>query len=722
MPLQKLQFRPGLNREGTDYANEGGWYDADKVRFRSGFPEKIGGWTRMATAQFLGYARSLWNWIALNGSNYLGVGTEVKYYIEYGGTYNDITPITRNSTGLSNPLTIVSGSNQMTIVDAGYHPNVGDYLTISGASTIGSSNVTANVINTEFSVTSLVNATAYKVTISVTANASGTGGGTVAIAYQQPVGLNTYTLGTGWGAGPWPDYGATTVLTNPFTTNGTTTVTVAHAAHGLSNGAAVIFSGASATGGIPADLLNTLFYPTVVNAAAYTITTQVSANASVTGGGTVTAYAQTGTRGWGTGFSSGVGQQLRLWSNDNYGQDLVIAPRGGSVFYWVAATGLATRAQYLSTLSTAAGFNGAYVPTSTYQVVASAIQRFVICMGANSYDPNTTATTFDPMLVRWSDQENPYEWVPDVTNQAGEFRLSNGSFIMQARATRQEILVWTDSALYSMQYLGPPYIWGFQILMDNISVMSPNSMITINNVTYWMGVDKFYTYSGRVETLPCSLWQYIFNDINKDQSFQIFCGGNEGYSEVWWFYCSTNSNTVDKYVIYNYLDRVWYYGTMARTAWLDSGIRPYPMAADYNSRILYQESAVDDVSGITPVPFTAYVQSSDFDIGDGHNFGFVWRILPDVNFNGSNVDNPQVTMTVKPRRNSGTPYGTADNPTVVSADNYGTVGVYNVQEFTGQVYTRLRGRQLAFRIESTTLGVAWQLGSPRIDIRNDGRR
>ena len=723
MPLQKLQFRPGLNREGTDYANEGGWYDGNKIRFRSGFPEKIGGWTRMATNQFLGYARSLWNWIALNGSNYLGVGTEIKYYIEYGGTYNDITPIVRNSTGLTNPLTIVSGSNQMTVVDAGYLPNVGDYLTISGASTIGSSNVTATVINKEYSVTSLVNATAYKVTLSVTANASATGGGTVAIAYQQPTGLNTYTIGTGWGAGPWPDYGVTTVLTNPFTTNGTTTVTVAHAAHGLSNGASVIFSGAAATGGIPAGLLNTLFYPTVVNAAAYTITTQVSANASVTGGGTVTAYAESGSHGWGDSYTAaGVGQQLRLWSNDNYGQDLVIAPRGGSVFYWLAASGTGSRAQYLSTLSTAAGFNGAYVPSATYQVLASAIQRFVICMGANSYDPMTTATAFDPMLVRWSDQENPYQWVPDVTNQAGEFRLSSGSYIMQARTTRQEILVWTDSAIYSMQYLGPPFVWGFQILMDNISVMSPNSMITINNVTYWMGADKFYMYSGRVETLPCSLWQYIFNDINKDQAFQVFCGSNEGYSEVWWFYCSTNSNTVDKYVIYNYLDRVWYYGTLARTAWLDSGIRPYPMAADYNSRILYQESAVDDVSGVTPVPFTAYVQSSDFDIGDGHNFGFVWRILPDVNFNGSNINNPEVTMTVKPRRNSGTPYGTADNPQVISADNYAAAAVYNVQEFTGQVYTRLRGRQLAFRIESTTLGVSWQLGTPRIDIRNDGRR
>jgi hypothetical protein len=468
--------------------------------------------------------------------------------------------------------------------------------------------------------------------------------------------------------------------------------------------------------------LNTLFYPTVANANAYTITVQVNANASVSGGGNVIAYTETGTHGWGESFTSGIGQQLRLWSNDNYGQDLVIAPRGGSVFYWTAANGLATRAQPLSTLSTNEGFDGTRVPTQTNQVLASAIQRFVICMGANPYDPNTASTTFDPMLVRWSDQENPYEWVPAVTNQSGEFRLSSGSFIMCARTTRQEILVWTDSTIYSMQYLGPPYVWGFQILQDNISIMSPNAAITVNNVTYWMGVDKFYVYSGRVETLPCSLWQYIFNDINKEQAFQVFCGTNEGYSEIWWFYCSQGSNDINKYIIYNYLERTWYYGTMARTAWLDSGIRQYPMAADYNSRMLFHESAVDDVAGIEPVPINAYVQSSDFDIGDGHNFGFVWRILPDINFTGSNVNQPSVTMTVKPRQNSGAPYGAANNPGVISSDNYSSTNVYNIQEFTGQVYTRLRGRQLAFRVESTTLGVAWQLGSPRIDIRNDGRR
>jgi len=734
MPLQKLQFRPGLNREGTDYSNEGGWYDGDKIRFRSGFPEKIGGWTRMATAQFLGIARSLWNWVALSGANYLGVGTNLKYYIEQGGVYYDVTPVVYvSSPDLNNCFVVTSGSNSVTVIDGQYSPNVGDYVTFAGANTVTGTNVTDTILNVEYAVASIVNSAAYQITVSVTANATATGGGnTVVASYQQPTGTNNFTVGTGWGAGPWPVTGVTTNLTDPFdTTSGSNVVTVTQTAHGLSNGEAVIFANATATGGVSDVLLNTLFYPTVANANAYTITVQANATSTTTGGGNVIAYTQTGTRGWGTAADVGIGQQLRLWSNDNYGQQLFIAPRGGAVFYWIPtgqtypssiAGGLSTRAQLLSTESTAAGYDGTRVPSTTYQVSASSIQRFIICFGANPYDPITAVTDFDPMLVRWSDQENPYEWVPSITNQSGEFRLSNGSFIMGARSTRQEILVWTDSAIYSMQYLGPPYVWGFQILMDNISIMSPNAMITINNVTYWMGVDKFYIYSGRVETLPCSLWQYIFSDINQDQAFQVFCGGNERYNEVWWFYCSQGSNTVDKYVIYNYLERVWSYGSMARTAWLDSGIRQYPMAADYNSRMLFHESAVDDVSGDAPVPIVSYVQSSDFDIGDGHNFGFVWRILPDINFNGSNSNNPHVTMQVKPRQNSGTPYGSADDPQVTSADNFTNVPVYTVQEFTGQVYTRLRGRQLAFRITSDSLGVSWQLGSPRIDIRNDGRR
>jgi hypothetical protein len=369
-------------------------------------------------------------------------------------------------------------------------------------------------------------------------------------------------------------------------------------------------------------------------------------------------------------------------------------------------------------------YAGAFAPVATYQVIASSIQEFVIAFGANNYVPGDPNTAFNPLLVRWSDQANPLQWIPQITNQSGEYQLTNGSYIMGAQTTRQEILVWTDSCLYSMQYVGAPYVWGFQIIMDNISVMSPNSMITVNNVTYWMGRDRFYMYSGRVEVLPCALRQYIFEDINIDQAYQVVCGTNNAFNEVWWFYVSLGGGgtIVDRYVVYNYLDRNWYYGTMNRSAWLQTGTQPYPIAADYNGRLLYHEDGNDDNATSVTAPITAYVQSSDFDIGDGHNFGFVWRILPDINFNGSSVNMPSVTMTVKPRQNSGTPYGTADVPKVQSYQDYLHIPQYTVQQFDGQVYTRLRGRQMSFRIESTDLGVAWQLGSPRIDIRPDGRR
>jgi hypothetical protein len=328
------------------------------------------------------------------------------------------------------------------------------------------------------------------------------------------------------------------------------------------------------------------------------------------------------------------------------------------------------------------------------------------------------------MLVRWSDQSNAYDWIPASTNQSGEFVLSNGSYIVSGRATRQEILIWTNSCLYSMQYVGYPYVYSFQILMDNISIMAPNASVTVNNVTYWMGKDKFYMYTGVVQTLPCSLRQYIFNNINTDQNFQVFAGSNEGYNEVWWFYVSKDSagTTVDKYVIYNYLDKVWSYGTMSRTAWLQYGIQPNPLAADYNNRLLYHEVGTDDVSTASPQPIEAYVQSSDFGIDAGDHLGFVWRMLPDINFNGSNINNPSVTMTLYGRENSGSSYTPSDIDTVTSQDNYTSQGVYTIQKFDGQVYTRLRARQMAFNIKSTGLGVAWQLGIPRIDVKPAGRR
>jgi len=847
MPLQKLQFRPGLNREGTDYSNEGGFYDGDKIRFRSGFPEKIGGWVQLTNSTFIGICRALWNWVTLGGANLLGVGTSKKYYVEQGGTYNDITPLLVNTSGSTtttlgaSPLSTTAGSSIVTVTDAvsGISPNIGDYVNITSTATVGGLSVSGQYV-----VSSVVDIFSYKIQAVLVASTTATGGGTVTVQYIYPIGNDVYTISNGWGSGAWSPTNSVTLGVDPFTANaGNSTVTVTQASNGYLTSAGsfnigqqykivavgstdftligassntvgitftatgvgtgsgtasivwVSFSGAtnllptplvygfSGTVGfgtgtysmagtdvvaVYATLLNKTFEITYVDSNSYTITlpnanagsfttgltyiitsvgttdfTAIGASsntigvsfvatgpgsgtgtASITalygtigGGAAVTVYPEYGIRGWGQSASVGIGSQLRLWTNDNYGQNLFIAPRGGGIYYWLASTGLSVRAQLLSTLA-----GSAYVPTATYQVLSSAIQKFVIAMGANPYVSGNPNTTFNPMLVRWSDQLNEYQWVPAVTNQAGEFTLTNGSYIMGARATRQEILIWTDACLYSMQYLGAPYVWGFNILMDNISVMSPNSMITANNITYWMGTDKFYMYSGRVETLPCSLRQFVFNDINQDQAYQVCAGLNEGFNEIWWFYCSGTSTVVDKYVIYNYLDRVWYYGTMGRSAWLDSGIRQYPIAADYNNRILYHENGVDDNATQTTTAIDSYVQSSDFDIGDGHNFGFVWRILPDVNFNGSNINNPAVTMTIKPRVNSGTPYGISNNPTVTSANNYGASTAYNIQEFTGQVYTRLRGRQLAFRIESTGIGVNWQLGSPRIDIRPDGRR
>jgi hypothetical protein len=744
MPIQKLVFKPGINKEGTNYTNEGGWFDCDKVRFRSGNAEKIGGWTRLSNNVYQGICRALWNWGTLSGSNLLGVGTNLKYYVEQSGEYNDVTPIRQtftHSTAVStdNMFSTTNGSNVVTVTLPNYGGVTNDFVTISGATAVGG--IPAAELNGEHQITyKSVTQFTFVTTTSATSTVAAGGGTAITAQFQVNTGLDVEIAGTGWGAGTWPSYVATT-LTNPFTAAGVgvSVLTVTKTGHGLTTGDYVYFSSISADAcGINRLVLQKAFPVTVTGANTFTVSTVIGSNTYVTtstaasGGTVVIDIPVAPVRGWGTAATVGIAQQLRLWTNDNFGQELFIAPRGGAIYLWLpagqnypsgASGGFATRAQLLNTESTAAGYLGQFVPNNTNQIIGSAIQRFVIAFGANPYDPGDPNTAFDPLLVRWSDQENPYEWVPQVTNQSGEYRLNIGSYIVCARSTRQEILVWSDAAIYSMQYLGPPYVWGFQLLQDNISIMGPNASITVNNVTYWMGTDKFYRYTGRVETLSCTLRQYVYQDINQAQNFQVYAGSVEGYNEIWWFYCSANSNEIDRYVIYNYLDNVWYYGNMSRTAWLDSGLRTYPMGADTaNYRILYHENGVDDVSGLTPVALTAYVQSSDFDIGDGHNFGFVWRILPDLTFNGSNVNVPQVTMTVLPRVNAGTAYGTADNPTVASTQNYTRQHTYAVQQFDGQVYTRIRGRQMAYRIESDGLGVAWQMGYPRIDIRPDGRR
>jgi hypothetical protein len=431
--------------------------------------------------------------------------------------------------------------------------------------------------------------------------------------------------------------------------------------------------------------------------------------------------------GWGSPGAAGIGVQLRLWSQSNFGEDLIFNARGGALYYWAnsAIANTFNRAVYLGpnqsiVTKTGTVTTDAYCPTVANFVMVSDGSRFVLVFGCN--DSVASSTVQDPMLIYWSDQENFAIWYPAVTNQAGSYRLSRGSQIVTAIQTRQEILVLTDSAIYSMQYLGPPYVWGFQIMGDNISITGPNAIATANGNVYWMGVDKFYVYSGRTETLPCTLRQYVFANINLSQAYQFFASTNEGFNEVWWFYCSEDSGTIDRYVVFNYLENIWYYGTMPRTAWIDSPLRTVPMAAAYDGQLIYQESGVDDGSTNPPSAITAYIQSSDFDIGDGHNFALVTRVIPDVTFDGSVVNAPSLDFTLRPRQFPGTNYGTANEPTVTSAQNYQTQHYYTVQQFTQQVFVRVRGRQMAFKVVSNDLGVAWQLGVPRIDGRPDGRR
>jgi hypothetical protein len=427
--------------------------------------------------------------------------------------------------------------------------------------------------------------------------------------------------------------------------------------------------------------------------------------------------------GWGVAFAgtSTVPVQLRLWSQANFGEILLFNPRGGALYDWAPGSGVTPAYGTRGTV-----VSGTYTPSLINEILVSDQSRIVICFGCNDPSGTYATTALDPMQIRWSAQESYTVWQPLDTNQAGDQRLSHGSQIIGALQTRQEINVWTDAAIYAMQYIGPPIVWQITLLADNISIASPNAMATASGVVYWMGVDKFYIYSGRVETLPCSVRTYIFNDINRQQFSQIQAGTNEGYSEVWWFYCSANSDEIDRYVIFNYLDRVWYYGSLDRTAWLDSPLRPFPMAATSGNLLVYHEAAVDDGSTNPPSPISCYVQSSDFDINDGHNYGFVWRIIPDITFDGSNTTaattvNPAVQFTVRPRQNPGSGYGVSPSPTVKSAQSYAGQTTYTVQEFTEIVYSRIRGRQMAFKVSSDTIGTQWQLGVPRIDVRPDGR-
>lgn len=686
MPLQKILFKPGVNRENTRYTTEGGWYECDKIRFRQGNPEIIGGWQRISGFTYNGVCRSLWNWVTLGGLNLVGVGTNTKFYIQNGGAYYDVTPIRTTVTLGTNPFT-ANGTTTVTVSATAHGATTGSFVTFSGAT-----GTYASTLNAEYQIT-VLNANSYTITTPTVLSAGSYGGSAVVAAYQVNAGPAYAVPLTGWGAGAW-------------------------------------------------------------------------------GSGT-----------WGTGGTSTI--QLQLWNQINYGEDLIYGPRGGGIYYWDATAGVTSRGVLLNTLGGTVSFTNASptVVTSTIQytegaalqfsggslptgitagvtyyaynvngltfnllnaagaevntsssgsgtvsdivdvpvvqnnLTVSDTSRFIIALGCNDYG----SSTIDPMLIRWSGQDDPYNWTPDATNQAGFVRLSHGSQIVTTVQTRQEVVVFTDSSVYSLQYLGPPYVWVPQLLGDNISIISPNSAIIASGVVYWMGVDKFYMYDGRVQTLNCDLRRYVFQDINLEQTEQVFCGTNEGFNEVWWFYPSAGSTAIDKYVIYNYAEKVWYYGTMARTAWLDSGLRDYPLAATYSNNLVNHEQGQNNNETGTTAAINAYISSSEFDIGDGHNFGFVWRILPDLTFENSSTsptgDAATVTMDLYGLANSGSGVTSDANQPVRASSSYAIT-----EEFTGMIFTRLRGRQMIFKISSNQINTAWQLGAPRIDIRPDGRR
>ena len=762
MPLQKLELRPGVNRESTSYANEGGYYAGDKIRFRSGYAEKIGGWQsiNVGGSTFKGVCRMLWNWVTTGTQNLLGVATNQKVYVEIGGNYYDVTPVGNTLSLGANPFATTSGSRLVTVTATAHGATIGTYVTFSGATTVA-----GLTLNGSFEIQSVSSVNDFVIYAPSNASATTSGGGAAVTAvFDIDAGNATYTTGVGWGGPPWGQggWGSASGVGIPMRLWSM-----------FNYGDDLVF--AERGGKIYYWTLDTLIWTKAVTLEAKA-NTQTKFSTTASAGSGVTTITVTDATGINTGaIVTGTG----------------IAPGTYVTTAWTGSTAVTISTATTGSVSGTVTFSfaGRHIPKKVSAILDSPVNDFVIAFGATPYDPTNFDTTFDPLLVRWSDQGTTFEWVPETTNQSGEQKLSHGSYLVTAVNTRQEILVWSDTALFSMQYVGPPFVWSFTLLDQDISIASPNAVTTVNNVVYWMGRDKFFVYTGRVETLPCTLRQFVYNDINYDQLDQVAVGTNEGFNEVWWFYPSANSTTNDRYVIYNYLERIWYYGNINRTFWSEHSQRNYPLAAfslqntylaaainstvttialtdaatypntgsitvgseiisyagksgniltgcvrgasgttaaahdqyaavTYNvaNQVLQHEVGYDDASVSPPVPIAAYIESSDFDIQDGQSFGYVWRILPDLNFIGSTATNPSVTLTVRPRQNSGVNYNTADAPVVTRTSTV------PIQQYTGQVYTRVRGRQMAFRVDSTGLGVAWQMGMMRLDVRPDGRR
>ena len=640
MPLTKLQFRPGVNRETTSYTNEGGWFDSDKVRFRAGLPEKIGGWVKTSIYSFLGICRALHTWVTLGGSRLTGVGTSEKYYINEGGQYYDITPLRVTTAAGDVTFTALNGSAVLTVTDAAHGAVVNDFVTFSGAVSLGG-NITAAVLNQEYQITEIVDDSNYKVQARVAGTSiqsitvdgqlsptlvladgsdTGNGGASVVGAYQINTGLTLAVAGTGWGAGTW------------------------------------------------------------------------------------------GRSTWGSGITSTVTNELRVYTQDNFGEDLIFNVRDGNIYYWdVSAYALGTdRAVALSTLGT-----DATTPTVAKQVLVSDRDRHVIVFGCDS---ETNPGVQDPLLIRFSSQESLTTWTATVENTAGDLRVGVGSEIVCAVETRQQILVFTDVSLHAMQFLGPPFTFGIDQISENITIAGPLAAKAVDDMVFWMGVEEFYIYTGQVQKLPCTVRSYIFNDFNLEQKELVTAALNSSFGEVWWFYPSSASTEIDKYVIYNYEEQVWSYGSLVRTFWLDRGVNDYPMAAGTDGYLYNQEFGLNDGSTSPASPITSFIESSQLSIGEGTDFVFLTRLIPDVTFDASTDAAASLNMTLQTRNFPGGNYLQTNASAVTQT------ATTPVEQFTTEAFVRLRGRSFALKVDSSTADIQWRLGTPRVEVRPDGRR
>ena len=711
MPITKLKFKPGVVSDITSESNEGGYVDGDKVRFRFGFPEKIGGWTKYTTETFEGSARRLHNWVTLDGADLLGIGTQLKYYIEEGQGFNDITPIRATTSAGDVTFSATNGSTTITVSDPAHGANENDFVTFSGAVSLGG-DITAAVLNKEYKIVSVVSSNSYTITSAIAANASdtGNGGASVVGAYQLNTGLDVTVGGTGWGAGQWSG-----------TTNGALSTTLNEALDASETDVDVIDETGMTTEGDVILIDNELMLITAsADDNTMTVTRGHSGTTAAThDNGSLVRLATGNTLatddfvGWGSAASITVpGAQIRLWSHDNFGEDLILNPRDGAIYYWDRTNGLSGRAVKLNTL---AGTKTS-IPQRAKQVLVSDQDRHVIAFGCDGFGANLAAPdgdgVQDPLLIRFSSQENPLDWFPTATNTAGDLRLGGGSTFVQAVETKQQLLVFTNKTLHAMKFIGPPFTFGLQELSKNITIMSPSSAIAVEDAVYWMGVDTFYVYGGgQTIQLPCTVKDKIFLDFNFEERDKVHVGVNSEFSELLWFYPSSGSVEIDKYVAYNYSEKVWYYGTMARQAWLDRGIRTLPVATGdqylYNHEVGYD----DDGSAMT-----SFIESAPIDIGDGDKYVSLREVVPDITFNGSTSLNPDVDFTIKTKNFPGANFAQSES------GNTQRTTTSPVEQFTEKLNYRLRGRSFALRIDSTSLGTKYKLGTPRVDIREDGRR